>query len=395
MVKVLVTTYKTASDRIALAAVRGLAKAGCEVWIGTDASAMPTCSSRFVKGVLPVRSPIETPDEHVDDVRALVARHKFATVMPSDDYAVYALSKSLEQDKWEVPLPVPALDAQMSALSKVETTLRAQRLSILTPKSRAVSTASELDAALEQLRPPWVIKLARGGGSVGMEITDDPNLIRNMFSDRPSHSDTVYDFQKFIVQEFIKGKTHDAWVLMQNGRAVCGLAGRRHLTWPFQGGGGVIVETIARPDYFDDAVRLLEDLKWHGPADVEFIVSEEDGRAYFIEINGRLWGNSALAIHAGVNFPALACAMAVDDNVEPDFAFPEKIRMRWPFPNGFLCIANGPNKLSLAWNIFRPSFRHGSDVWLTDPIPAWRQARAGLAKLRGRPDAPSFDPRSR
>lgn len=253
--KVLVTTYKTASDRIALAAVRGLAKAGCEVWIGTDDPEMPTCVSRFVKGVLPVRSPIETPDEHAEDVRALVTRHRFATVMPTDDYAVYALSKSLEQSEWDASMPVPSLEAQMSAISKIETTFRAQRLGIMTPKSRAVSTEAELDAALAQLRPPWVVKLARGGGSVGMEITDDANLVRKVFSDRPSHSDTVYDFQKLIVQEFIKGKTHDAWVLMQDGRAVCGLAGRRHLTWPFQGGSGVIVETIARPDYFDDAVR--------------------------------------------------------------------------------------------------------------------------------------------
>lgn len=392
--KVLVSTYKTASDRIALASARSVATAGHEVWVATDDPSTATCHSRSVKGVLPVRNPISDLDGHAADLVEHVLTKGFDTILPTDDYSVHALSKRIEAGDMIVPLPVPALAAQVQAMDKNAMTARAAELGLATPKSRALSSAEDVEEALATLQPPWVVKLARGGGSVGMLQTADADAVRRHFADRPDHSDPIYDFRTMIIQEHVAGKTHDAWVLMNRGKAVFGLAGQRRITYPLSGGAGVLIETIERPAFFDQAVRLLESLGWHGPADVEFLVDPADGTAYFIEINGRLWGGTGLALHSGVNFAAAACEMAVEGYIEPDFRFPAGKVMRWQFPNGPLCVAQSENKLAMAWELFRPSRSIGNDVQLSDPAAARRQLTDAWRKFRGSDGAASLDPTS-
>lgn len=390
--RVLVSTYKTASDRIALASARAVAAAGHEVWVATDDPTTATCHSRAVKGVLPARNPITDLDGHADDLMEHARARGFDTVLPTDDYSVHALSIRSESGPCPVPLPVPGVAAQVEAMDKNAMTARAATLGLATPRSRALTSPEDVEHALKALKPPWVVKLARGGGSVGMLQTSDADAVRRHFAEQPDHGDAIYDFRTMIMQEHVPGKTHDAWVLMNRGKAVYGLAGWRRITYPLSGGAGVLIETIERPAYFDQAVALLESLDWHGPADVEFLADPQGGPAYFIEVNGRLWGGTGLALHAGVNFPAAACKMAVNGDVAPDFRFPAGKIMRWQFPNGPLCVAQSRNKLSMAWELFRPSRTIGNDVQLSDPGAARRQILDAWRKFRGTPGAPSFDP---
>lgn len=371
--KVLVTTYRTASDRIALAAIRGLALAGHEAWIGTDDRSTPACASRFVQGLHDIPSPIVNPLQHADRVKALVRQERFDTVLPTDDYAVYALSYALEAGDWPVRIPVPSLSAQQTAQNKPDASRLAASLGLAVPPSQEVRTDEDLENALSRLPAPWIIKLRCGGGGVGQQITDDPDTARSHFIARPRHSDAIYDFQTLLVQSYIRGKTQDACLLMNHGRPVRSLASRRVLTTSPTGGSGILTETIARPAFFDQAVALLEALNWHGPADVEFLIDQDDGTAYFIEVNGRLWGTTGLSVAAGVNFPARACEMAVKGHLPPQLTFPEDYAMRFPLPGGFEHVARSSAKLRAAWQLFGPSRSTDSDIWLTDPKPAFRQ----------------------
>ena len=42
-----------------------------------------------------------------------------------------------------------------------------------------------------------------------------------------------------------------------------------------------------------------------------------DGKFYVLEINARYWGSLIGSLSAGVNFPAIACALALGEPVEP------------------------------------------------------------------------------
>jgi predicted ATP-grasp superfamily ATP-dependent carboligase len=107
---------------------------------------------------------------------------------------------------------------------------------------------------------------------------------------------------------------------------------RRIRMRPRQGGIGLENETTDEPGLREAAIALLAELGWHGPASVEFKVDARDGRPRLLDINGRFWGTLGLAIRAGIDFPGLACRVAVEGDVDPVDDYAIGVRMRWPRP---------------------------------------------------------------
>ncbi len=374
--KVLVTTYRTAGDRIALAAARGLGRSGAEVWLGSDDASAPSFASKYCSGRLSLPNPIRDWREHADRVRALIEDRGFVTVLPTDDYAVYALARSKDESEWPVSLPVPELASYMRSQDKLSAWRAALNIGLTAPRTMLADTVNALRDALAALPPPYVVKLNRGNGGVGLLISDDVARIIENFRCNPDVADDVFDFKRVLVQEYIPGETHDVGLLFNEGEPRATFTSRRILTYPPGAGGGIYNETTDRPDLREQAIALLRELRWHGPAAVEFRVDSRDGSAKFIEVNGRLWGTLALSTNVGIDFPTLACRMAVDGDVEPRFSHLAGRRYRWPLPNGFRHVAGSGRPLQSLWMLFGPSAGVRSDVWLSDPGPSLRHLRA-------------------
>src|SRR5262249_40991218 len=83
------------------------------------------------------------------------------------------------------------------------------------------------------------------------------------------------------------------------------------------------------PPLLDHAERILEALKWHGVAMVEFKRDARDGVSKLLEINGRFWGSLQLAVDSGVDFPYLLYRQAVDGDIDPVFSYRVGVRLRW------------------------------------------------------------------
>lgn len=392
--KVLVTSYRTASDRIALAALRGLSLAGFSPWLGTDDPSTASARSRHCHGIIRLHSPISSPEEHAVEVMECVRKHHFSTILPTDDYAVFSLSQAYGQCATDVPLPVPPLEGQQRAIDKASTTELAAALGLNVPETQTVKNKSDLRHELKHILSPWIIKLVQGGGSVGMLISDDPNEVLDHVDSLPDYADHIYDFKTLVVQSYIPGWSEDAYALMYRGQVVRSMASRRLLSWPDQNGSGILSETISKPSFFEKSVELLEALGWHGPANIEFRIDQRSGQSYFIEVNGRLWGTTAMAIAAGVNFPALSCQMAIEDGLRKELSFPAGVRMRFPFPLGLHHLAASSSKLSVGWQLFGPSMRCKSEFWWSDPIPGLLQLRDGIKRVRSGQSARALSPLS-
>ena len=110
-------------------------------------------------------------------------------------------------------------------------------------------------------------------------------------------------------------------------------------------------------------------LRWHGPAQVEFMVDRQAKRACLLEINGRFWGTLGLSIAAGINFPLLACRMALEGDVEPCFRYQSGLRYRWPWPFGILDTLGRGHRWPSFREFFGPSRGTQSDLWFSDPLP--------------------------
>ena len=138
---------------------------------------------------------------------------------------------------------------------------------------------------------------------------------------------------------------------------------------PATGGVSILAETTDEPALLKSAVKLMEVLRWNGPADVEFKIDERDGIPKLLEVNTRFWGGLDLAIQAGVDFPHLTCELAVGRDFRVAGDYRVGLRYAWPF-YGLAYARERPNRWSALWACVRPDSRTRSDIWLRDPLPS-------------------------
>jgi len=62
--------------------------------------------------------------------------------------------------------------------------------------------------------------------------------------------------------------------------------------------------------------QLMRDLAWRGPFMIE-LLRDAQGTAWFMELNGRVWGSMALARRNGLDYPAWAAASAWEPDFQP------------------------------------------------------------------------------
>ena len=79
----------------------------------------------------------------------------------------------------------------------------------------------------------------------------------------------------------------------------------------------------------DHAIRMLGPLGWHGVAMLEYKQDLRTGECFLIEVNGRFWGSLQLAVDAGMDFPALACELALGHRPQVLQPYKLGVRSRW------------------------------------------------------------------
>ena len=108
-----------------------------------------------------------------------------------------------------------------------------------------------------------------------------------------------------VIQAYVSGRGKGLFALYDRGTPIAWFAHERLRDVRPSGSGSSLRRAIALEDrLLAPAARLLNVLRWHGPAMVEFR-DDERGAPCLIELNGRFWGSLELAIAAGVNFPTL------------------------------------------------------------------------------------------
>ena len=133
-----------------------------------------------------------------------------------------------------------------------------------------------------------------------------------------------------LLQERIHGPGIGVFTCYQNGKMVALFGHRRLREKPPSGGVSVLRESVpVSPQTRAYTTKLLDHLKWHGVAMVEFKMDDRDGVPKLMEINGRFWGSLQLAIDAGVDFPEILLRIAKGETIEPVFSFKEGVKSRW------------------------------------------------------------------
>ena len=386
-ISVLVTD---AGDRKAVAAVRALGRRGVEVWAAGDrrldhALFSRCCSHRFI-----YPRPPDDFSRFEQFLSAFLRQGLCDVFLPMSDHTTAFASKHRDELAGCVAMAVPDYETLRTANHKPSLLEIAREMGVEVPMTLCPRDAAELEGRIHEVGYPCVLKPRRGAGAVGVSYPASPEELLARWQCPGLPSDAVFEYTRPMVQEYIPGEIHDVCALFNAGEPVAALTQRRLKTFPASGGRSAMCETTDRPDLVRIAISLLRRLRWHGPANVEFKVHSGDGRPRLMEINARFWGTLGAAIQAGIDFPWLACRLALGQDVEPVFAYEVGLRYRWIVPEQIGHVITSGHKLRQLIELLVFDAKVRSEIRLSDPWPLLARAAACARRFCGSPSDSNY-----
>lgn len=314
--------------RASLAIVRSLGEAGHTVVVGERVMPSLAQASRHCSGRVRYPDPVVNPDAFIEHVAEYVRSKQVEVILPVTDITTFLVTG--HRARFEPACAIPFADARTveRAADKIDMLQTAARLGLPVPRSVVVKSATELPADLEY---PLVIKPARsrvrtstGWMSTAVGYANNADELRRDVSSRPAYEFPV------MLQERIVGPGSGVFACYDKGKAVALFSHRRLRERPPWGGVSVLCESVPLPERATDyAVRLLDEIGWHGVAMVEFKNDTRDGEPKLMEINGRFWGSLQLAIDSGVDFPQLLLDSVTRRDTRDPKPYRVGVRSRW------------------------------------------------------------------
>ncbi len=264
----------------------------------------------------------------------------------------------------ELVLPVenilPPQDSMDVAITKRQTYEVAEKVGIPSPTTVSVANRTELKEASKQVGFPAVLKTGTETGSRFVRPVNSLMQLRDAYESYRERNDVDP-----LVQEYMPGVGRGYFAFYIDGEHVAGYSHRRIREYPPEGGASACAESELDPELQKYARALLDELKWHGVAMVEFKDNADDIPS-LIEINPKFWGSIDLGIESGLNFPA---ALLAYSRGERDFSFeftPRKYS--WPLSGDLTHAWRQPSSARAVFaDLVNPTTR--TNLWWNDPAP--------------------------
>ena len=329
MAKILVPDYQ---GQHVISGIRSLVRQGdiCDV-----AWNKRYCYSKYVKNFYRISSSNKDDSKYVSDIIKLCHNKEYDAVLPFGNSSYYALSKHSQKLNGNVNVIVPDYELYSIAHDKYKTIEFCKNIGISTPELFTDYTYKDINDISRHVRYPVVIKAKIGTGvEKGLRYANnEEELKRYYYEISECVAETgASNYESPIIQEYIPGFIHDACTLTINGKVINILTQRRNIMYPIYGGVGAVNVTTHDQKLSSIARKLLEALKWHGPAQIEFKYDERDKQYKIIEINPKLWGTLDLSIKVGMDFPLMIRNILLGEDVETNKNYPEGVRYKFLFP---------------------------------------------------------------
>ena len=287
-----------------LAATRGLRAGGYEPYVGSARGDEPAAHSNAAAGVVRLPDPFAEPNAYVQRAADAAERLGIAAVLPAMESSLRALTTREHLFPAGVAVGTNPLEMLEQATDKARLEQLAEEAGLRAPRTVELD-ASKLDAQLEDVRFPAVVKPLRSvevqaDGSLRMaQVTrvDDEHALREAVAAAPD--------ERWAVQPYVEGVLGAIGGVSWQGRLVTAVHQVSPRIWPPGKGISTFAVTVP-PDVPRQAgvARMLKALDWSGIYGVQFIVGN-DGEAYVIDLNPRVYGSIGLAIAAGQNLPVI------------------------------------------------------------------------------------------
>lgn len=348
-----------------LGAVRFLARNGYQV----DAIGFSRCLSAWSRYLSRISyEQADFSEEQFDKFLNFLNKEKYDVILPIGAKSVKLIAYHRDEIENYCKVPIADYDKISICLEKTKTYSLAHDIGLNVPETWSFSSVEELKNNLRDIMFPVVIK---GNSEI---VKDKPMYAFN--------KDKLLDILKIwgshilfpkktfpIIQQYIEGSGYGFFALYQNGVCKRIFMHKRIRQTPPSGGPSCCAISVYEKDLKQAGMNILNALKWHGVAMVEFKKDKRTGRFYLMEINPKFWGSLDLALASGVNFPVLAVSMAMGEDIQYSEEYKIGLRLHWPLDGE---IAHIKGNVGAIWTVLRDCIdpHVKSNVWLKDPMPS-------------------------
>ena len=361
-----------------LGIVRQLGRLGAHVEVLAASRNSLACRSRYCRGV--VHAGARTVEAMVAAILNVVRNGRFDLVIPVSS----AMTRALAKRRAEI-LPFAQMELADSAAiemasDKFAVTQLAERLGVPVPRTTPASHALRY---ADELRFPVVVKpRTEAPGRAPVRYAQSPGELRDiLLASRTSNSLTAA--ADFLIQEFIPGFGCGFFATYQRGTCRRAFMHRRVREYPASGGVSSCAESFHDPKLERYGRQILDALKWHGVAMVEFRRDSRDGDYKLIEVNPKFWGSLDLALAAGADFPGDLCRMALGQELAFTDDYRRRLRFHWPLSGHgelFHIWTRPASLFAVAGDLLNPFVK--SNVAFDDPLPNLLELRGVASQLR-------------
>lgn len=234
----------------------------------------------------------------------IVAERRVDLVLPVSSIAIRALSehrRTLASADRLVQLPEP--DAFDTATNKASLAGFLAAHGFPHPPAAVVTAGAPRPERLSALAFPVLVKPPLSKGGQGIRRFENRKQLDAFLTDQ--------DKENWVVQEFVQGTDLGVNVLCQNGHIIASTV--QHAIVP----SSIPYRAATNIEFKDDSsamevvAKLVKELNWSGVANVDLRLSGQTAAPVVLEVNGRYWFSLLGSLHADVNFPLLACEIAL------------------------------------------------------------------------------------
>ncbi|MGN6373389.1 MAG: carboxylate--amine ligase [Solirubrobacteraceae bacterium] len=367
--------------RGALAAVRGLARAGWTVGVACPSRSGLPALSRFARRWHRLPALAHSEEAFVRAVCDAVADERYELVFGCSDAEVLTLSA--KRQSIPTRLPYPAHEKMLGAIDKARLAEAAVAVSIATPPAASsVAEAHERWGA-----KPVVVKESQHGTRADDERLS--HVAPQRFEDPLAAEARVREIHAgggtALVQPVIEGRlTAFSCVVDGQGEMLGRVQQVAERTYPLDAGSSARARTTPIDERLAERVgALLRELGWFGLVELQFLTAEDGGHT-LLDFNGRFYGSLALALAAGVNLPDLWARAALGLPLPSRRDARAGVRYQWL--EGDLKAARERSRGALAGvaDCVRYALLSKASIWSpADPYPGLRAAGAVLGGAAG------------
>lgn len=367
--------------RGALAAVRGLARAGWTVGVACPSRTGLPALSRFARHWHRLPALAHSEEAFVQTVCDAVAGGRYEVVFGCSDAEVLTLSA--ERRSIPTRVPYPAHDAMLTAIDKARLAEVAASVSIATPPA----VPSVVEAQERWGARAVMVKESRHGTRAADERLS--HVAPQRFDDPLAAEERVHEIRAgggvALVQPMIEGRLMAfSCVVDEHGEMLGRVQQMAERTYPLDAGSSARARTVPIDERLSERVgRLLRELGWFGLVELQFL-AHEDGAHTLLDFNGRFYGSLALALAAEVNLPDLWGRAALGLPLPPRRDARANVRYQWL--EGDLKAARERSRGALAGvaDCVRYALLSKASIWSpVDPYPGLRAAGAVLGGAAG------------